>query len=88
MFGINVEKYLTVDELRWILWFLQELLKKIHILSKITDEMENDDKEDDDDDTDPSRSLLTSQEPLQSVQSLRTFFSSFYNDHFCALHSC
>ncbi|GBN41702.1 hypothetical protein AVEN_206433-1 [Araneus ventricosus] len=44
------------------------------ILSEITDEMENDDKEDDDDDPDPSPSLLTSQEPLQSVQSLRAFF--------------
>ncbi|GBN70623.1 hypothetical protein AVEN_14857-1 [Araneus ventricosus] len=44
------------------------------ILSKITDEMETDDKEDDDDDTDPSQSSLTSQEHHQSVQSLRTFF--------------
>ncbi|GBN26540.1 hypothetical protein AVEN_96620-1 [Araneus ventricosus] len=44
------------------------------ILSKITDEMGNDDKEDDDDDTDPSQSLLTSQEPLQSVQSTNIFF--------------
>ncbi|GBN04460.1 hypothetical protein AVEN_59085-1 [Araneus ventricosus] len=49
------------------------------ILSKITDEMGNDDKEDDDDDADPSQSLLTSQEHLQSVQYLRTFFSSLYN---------
>ncbi|GBN11838.1 hypothetical protein AVEN_181396-1 [Araneus ventricosus] len=47
--------------------------------------MENDDKEDDDDDTDPSQSLLTSQEPFQSFQSLRAFFSilsSTNDDHF------
>ncbi|GBM00248.1 hypothetical protein AVEN_32602-1 [Araneus ventricosus] len=52
--------------------------------------MENDDKEDDDDDTDPSQSLLTSQEPLQSVQSQRAFFSSLSStndDHFRELDS-
>ncbi|GBM21457.1 hypothetical protein AVEN_192581-1, partial [Araneus ventricosus] len=52
--------------------------------------MENNDKEDDDDDTDPSQSLLTSQEPLQSVQSLREFFSSLSStndDNFPALDS-
>ncbi|GBM18715.1 hypothetical protein AVEN_9009-1 [Araneus ventricosus] len=60
------------------------------ILSEITDEMENDDKEEDDDVTDPSQSLLTSQEPLQSVQSLRALFSSLSStndDHFNALDS-
>ncbi|GBM61463.1 hypothetical protein AVEN_96572-1 [Araneus ventricosus] len=39
------------------------------ILFEITDEMKNDDEENDD----PSHSLLTSQEALQSVQSLRAF---------------
>ncbi|GBM28285.1 hypothetical protein AVEN_233161-1 [Araneus ventricosus] len=38
-------------------------------------EMENDDKEDDDDDTDPSQSLLTSQEPLQDDG---YFFQAFH----------
>ncbi|GBN77040.1 hypothetical protein AVEN_262322-1 [Araneus ventricosus] len=52
--------------------------------------MANDDKEDDDNDTDPSQSLLTSQEPLQLVQSLQAFFpslSSTNDDHFRALDS-
>ncbi|GBN59932.1 hypothetical protein AVEN_35934-1, partial [Araneus ventricosus] len=56
--------------------------------------MENGDKEDDDDDTTdpPSQYLLISQDQfsLQSVQSLRAFFSSlsFTNDdHFRALDS-
>ncbi|GBN24490.1 hypothetical protein AVEN_241312-1 [Araneus ventricosus] len=51
--------------------------------------MENDDKEDDDDAV-SSQSLLTSQEDLQSVQSLRAFFSrlsSTNDDHFRALDS-
>ncbi|GBN46859.1 hypothetical protein AVEN_83922-1 [Araneus ventricosus] len=56
---------------------------------EITDEMENYDKEDDDD-IDPSQSLLTSQEALQSVQSLLAFFSSLSytnEDHFRVLDS-
>ncbi|GBN22743.1 hypothetical protein AVEN_176210-1 [Araneus ventricosus] len=61
----------------------------------VTNEIGNDDKEDDDDDDDdtvdpPSQSLLTSQEPLQSVQSLWAFFSSLSStndDHFRALDS-
>ncbi|GBN44834.1 hypothetical protein AVEN_43165-1, partial [Araneus ventricosus] len=43
------------------------------ILSEVTDKMENNEEEDDD--KDPLQSLLTTQETLQSVQSLRTFFS-------------
>ncbi|GBN42328.1 hypothetical protein AVEN_212813-1 [Araneus ventricosus] len=41
-----------------------------------------------DDDTEPSQSLLTSQEALQSAQSLRAFFSSLSStndDHFRVL---
>ncbi|GBM20059.1 hypothetical protein AVEN_120112-1 [Araneus ventricosus] len=54
MSGINVEEYLTADDLTV---FAGDLL------SEIADEMENDDdEEDDNDDSDPSQSLLTSQE--------------------------
>ncbi|GBM65520.1 hypothetical protein AVEN_214865-1 [Araneus ventricosus] len=68
MFGINVEEYLTADDdLMVFAGVIEE-----DILSEITDEMENDDEEDD---ADPSQSLLTSQGALQSVQSLRVFFS-------------
>ncbi|GBN31972.1 hypothetical protein AVEN_174298-1 [Araneus ventricosus] len=36
MSGINVEGYLTADVLQRILWFLQELLKKIFSLKSQT----------------------------------------------------
>ncbi|GBM49425.1 hypothetical protein AVEN_149699-1 [Araneus ventricosus] len=81
MSGINVEESLTAGyDLMVFAGVTEE-----DILSEITDEMENDDKENnDDDDTDPSQSLLTSQEALQSVQYIRAFFSSLssINDNF------
>ncbi|GBN27132.1 hypothetical protein AVEN_120327-1 [Araneus ventricosus] len=49
MSGINVEKYLTADDLMVFAGVTEK-----DILSEITEEMENDDEEDDDDDTDPS----------------------------------
>ncbi|GBM49348.1 hypothetical protein AVEN_148676-1 [Araneus ventricosus] len=58
---------------------ISEIIKNIagvteeDILSEITNEREYDG----DDDTDPSQSLLTSQEALQSVQSLWAFFQAF-----------
>ncbi|GBN45494.1 hypothetical protein AVEN_90879-1 [Araneus ventricosus] len=71
MSGINSEEDLTVvDDLMVSAGITEQV-----ILSEITDEMENGDKEDDDDDgTDPSQSLLTSQEALESVRSMRAFF--------------
>ncbi|GBM83068.1 hypothetical protein AVEN_38058-1 [Araneus ventricosus] len=36
MSGITVEEYVTADELRWSLWFLQELLKKTFCLKSLT----------------------------------------------------
>ncbi|GBN83879.1 hypothetical protein AVEN_267936-1 [Araneus ventricosus] len=77
--GINMEVYLTADD-------------DPMVFAKVTEEdilyeMGNDDEEDGDDDTDPSQSLLTSQEALQSVQSLHAFFSSTNDDHFCSLDS-
>ncbi|GBL77038.1 hypothetical protein AVEN_12689-1 [Araneus ventricosus] len=69
MSGINSEEYLTADD---DLTVFEEVTEE-DIVSEITDEVENNDKEYDDD-TDPSQSLLTYQEPLQSVQSLRAFF--------------
>ncbi|GBM70746.1 hypothetical protein AVEN_112310-1 [Araneus ventricosus] len=80
MSGINVKEYLTaVDDLMVFAGVTEE-----NILSEITDDMENDD------DTNPSQSLLTSQEALSSVQSLWAFFSSLSSindDNFCALDS-
>lgn len=48
-----------------------------NILFEIITEIENNDGEDDDisDNTGPSKSLLSSHKVLQSVKSLRTFFS-------------
>ncbi|GBN28114.1 hypothetical protein AVEN_72130-1 [Araneus ventricosus] len=69
--GINIEEYLTANADHMGFSGVTEE----NILSEITDETEND-VEEDDDDTDPSQSLLTSKEALQSVQSLRTFFSN------------
>ncbi|GBO06052.1 hypothetical protein AVEN_168294-1 [Araneus ventricosus] len=71
------------------LFSISKALLIIRSLSKIIDEMKNDDKEDNND-TDPSQSLSTSQESLQSVQSLRAFFlnlSSTDDDQFRALDS-
>ncbi|GBN53936.1 hypothetical protein AVEN_155140-1 [Araneus ventricosus] len=65
MSGINVEEYLTADD--DLMVFAGDTEEDI--LSKIKDEMENDD-------TNRSQSLLTSKEGLQSVQSLWAFFSS------------
>ncbi|GBM56313.1 hypothetical protein AVEN_125064-1 [Araneus ventricosus] len=80
MYGIKAEEYLTaVDDLMVFAGVIEE-----YILSEITDEVENED------DTDPSLSLLTSQEALQSVQSLRAFFSSLSStndDNFHAFDS-
>ncbi|GBM00432.1 hypothetical protein AVEN_179237-1 [Araneus ventricosus] len=79
MSGINVEEYLTAnDDLMVFSGVTEE-----DILSEITDEMENDDY-----DIDKKNPRLISQEALQSVQSLRTFFSSLSStndDHFRAL---
>ncbi|GBO41683.1 hypothetical protein AVEN_166011-1 [Araneus ventricosus] len=72
MSGINVEEYLTADD---DLMVFAEVTEE-DVLSEITDEMENDDKEDVDVSRDQSQSLLTSQEPLPSIQSLQVFFSS------------
>ncbi|GBN78173.1 hypothetical protein AVEN_153984-1 [Araneus ventricosus] len=69
MSGINVDEYLKADDVHMVLSGVTEE----NILSAITNEMEND-VEGDGDDTDPSQSLLTSQEALQSDQSLRYFF--------------
>ncbi|XP_054713755.1 tigger transposable element-derived protein 6-like [Uloborus diversus] len=90
-YGVNVEDYLTVDDdLTAFAGVTDE-----EILSEITGEMEHsgeedDEEEDDDDNTSPSQSLLSTQEALQSVKSLRTFFSSLPStneDHFRALDS-
>ncbi|GBO37137.1 hypothetical protein AVEN_139598-1 [Araneus ventricosus] len=86
MSGINVKEYLTADG--DIMVFAE--VTEEDVPSEITNERENDHKEDDDDDTDPSQSLLTSQELLQSIQSLQAFFSSLSStndDHFRALDS-
>ncbi|GBM80259.1 hypothetical protein AVEN_134241-1 [Araneus ventricosus] len=79
MSGIDVEEYLTAaDDL-----MVFARVTEGDILSSITDEMENDDE----DHTDPSQSLLTYQETLQSVQSIRNFFQAFHDDHVRALES-
>ncbi|GBN72810.1 hypothetical protein AVEN_159036-1 [Araneus ventricosus] len=65
---INVEEFLTADDdLIVFAGFTEE-----DILSEITDEMENDDE-----DTDPSQSLLPSQEALQLVEFIQAFFQVF-----------
>lgn len=89
-FEISVEDYLTADDEIMVFAGISDE----DILSEITDEKENDaeeEEDDDDEDTgDPSHSLLTAHEALQSIQSLRTFFSSLPStnvDHFRALDS-
>ncbi|GBM42689.1 hypothetical protein AVEN_33882-1 [Araneus ventricosus] len=76
--GINVDELLTADDDLMVFAGVTEE----DILSEITDEMENND-------TNPSQSLFTSQEALQSVRSLRAFCSSLSstNGHFRALNS-
>ncbi|GBL91722.1 hypothetical protein AVEN_71364-1 [Araneus ventricosus] len=77
MYGINVDEYLTAD----IMVFAG--VTEEDILSEIINKMENDD-------TDPSKSLLISQEALQTIQSLLAFFSSLSStndDHFRVLDS-
>ncbi|GBN46634.1 hypothetical protein AVEN_51545-1 [Araneus ventricosus] len=69
MSEINLEEYLTADDNLMVFVGVTE-----DILSEIRDEMENDDN----DDTDPSQSLLTSQEAFQSVQAQRVFFQAFH----------
>lgn len=90
-FGISIEDYLTADDDLMVFAGVTDE----DILSEITDEIGNndeddDDIDDDDDNTGPSQSLLSSQEALQSVNSLRTFFSSLPStneEHFRALDS-
>ncbi|XP_054720627.1 tigger transposable element-derived protein 6-like [Uloborus diversus] len=90
---VNVEDYLTADDDLTVFAGVTDE----EILSEITSEMEHsgeeDDEEeedDDDDNTSQSQSLLSTQEALQSVKSLRIFFSSLPStneDHFRALDS-
>ncbi|KFM71145.1 hypothetical protein X975_09249, partial [Stegodyphus mimosarum] len=86
-FGISIEDYLTADDDLMVFAGVTDE----DILSEITDEIGNNDEDDDDiDNTGPSQSLLSSQEALQSVNSLRTFFSSLPStneEHFRALDS-
>ncbi|XP_054713719.1 tigger transposable element-derived protein 6-like [Uloborus diversus] len=92
-YGVNVEDYLTADDDLAVFAGVTDE----EIISEITGEVEHsgeeDDEEeedDDDDNTSPSQSLLSTQEALQSVKSLRTFFSSLLStneDHFRALDS-
>ncbi|XP_054720738.1 tigger transposable element-derived protein 6-like [Uloborus diversus] len=92
-YGVNVGDYLTADEDLTVFTGVTDE----EILSEITGEMEHsgeeDDEEEEDDDDDnrsPSQSLLSTQEALQSVKFLRTFFSSLPStneDHFRALDS-
>ncbi|XP_054722018.1 tigger transposable element-derived protein 6-like [Uloborus diversus] len=92
-YGVNVEDYLTADDDLTVFAGVTDE----EILSEITGEMEHsgeeddeEEEEDDDDNTSPSQSLLSTQEALQSVKSLRTFFSSLPStneDHFRALDS-
>ncbi|GBN67148.1 hypothetical protein AVEN_203243-1, partial [Araneus ventricosus] len=72
MSRINLEEYLTADDNLMVFVRVTE-----DILSEIRDEMENDDN----DDTDPSQSLLTSQEAFQSVpKGIFSSISSSTND--------
>ncbi|GBN93895.1 hypothetical protein AVEN_247352-1 [Araneus ventricosus] len=72
MSGINVEEYLKEDDDLMVFAGVTEE----DIMSEIIDEMENDyDKVD----ADPLQSLLTSQDVLQSVQSLQAFFSQAFH---------
>nr|XP_042904651.1 tigger transposable element-derived protein 6 [Parasteatoda tepidariorum] len=86
-YGVNVEDYLTADDDLTIFAGVSEEEN----LSEITDEMENNDEEEDgDDEPSVSPSVLSPHEDLQSVKSLKTFFSSlpFTNEnHFRALDS-
>ncbi|GBN86731.1 hypothetical protein AVEN_40526-1 [Araneus ventricosus] len=68
MSGINMEEYLKEDDDLMVFAGVTEE----HILSEITDEMENDD-------ADQLQSLLTSQDALQSVQSLQAFFHQAFH---------
>ncbi|GBO14116.1 hypothetical protein AVEN_171552-1 [Araneus ventricosus] len=82
MSGINVEENLTAKDILVVFAAVTEEDNpfRLRFLSEIV--------EDDDDDTNPSQSLLTSQEALQSVQFIRAFFSSLSStndDHFRAL---
>ncbi|XP_054712920.1 tigger transposable element-derived protein 6-like [Uloborus diversus] len=78
-YGVNVDDHLTADDDLTVFAGVTDE----EILSEITGEMEHSGKEefeeeedDDDDNTSPSQSLLSTQEALKSVKSLRTFFSS------------
>ncbi|GBM29865.1 hypothetical protein AVEN_203127-1 [Araneus ventricosus] len=68
MSGINVEEYLTADDDLMVF----EGVTEEDILFEITDG-------NDEDDTDPSQSLLTFQEALQSVQTILAFFLDFHS---------